>query len=232
MKIICTSDLHGHLPRIPECDVLCISGDLVPLRYARNPRKQMGWLIDEFNEWCVEQPAKDILIIAGNHDWMFDDKECKRKLSARWSHEEPPYQYLLDRSVIIDHVKFHGSPWMPEFCYWPFEAPDRLAEIYYNLIPEDVDVLLSHCPPQGICDLGGFLDNCGSWPLLDRLEDVKPKLHVFGHIHPSGNQMESKSWEDGSKSIFANVSLVNNKYEPANKLLEYDSDSNEAKWIE
>jgi Icc-related predicted phosphoesterase len=231
MKIICSSDLHGHLPEIPECDVLCIAGDLIPKRYLGDARRQMAWLIDDFDKWCREQPAKDILINAGNHDKLFQDLEVRKKLNARWENEEPPYQYLQDSSVIIDHVKFHASPWVREFCYMPFEASDGVAKMFFDLIPEDVDVLMSHSPPYGICDWGGFQEKAGHKPLLERVKFVKPKLHVFGHIHACAEQWKELEWEDKSKSLFANVAFVDNNYEPAHKFLEYDFESRMHRWV-
>jgi hypothetical protein len=52
------------------------------------------------------------------------------------------------------------------------------------MIPDDTDVLITHGPPHGVLDaaMDGFL--CGCEELLDAVTTrVKPRLHIFGHIH-------------------------------------------------
>ena len=57
----------------------------------------------------------------------------------------------------------------------------------WEKIPFDTNILLTHTPPYGINDL----NNSGNGPepqgcknlLKEVTERVKPKLHVFGHIH-------------------------------------------------
>ncbi len=48
----------------------------------------------------------------------------------------------------------------------------------YANIPADTDILVTHAPPQGILDAGQ-----GCAELLEASKRVRPKLHVFGHVH-------------------------------------------------
>ena len=53
------------------------------------------------------------------------------------------------------------------------------------MIPDSTDVLITHGPPIGVLDLSVY-DNisCGCDNLLDAVTNrVKPRLHIFGHIH-------------------------------------------------
>ena len=77
LKVCCVSDLHGRLPKIPECDVLVIAGDVAPDSkwFGRVPvslyaEEQRDWFDAKFREWetsVVKAPF--ILAIPGNHDW-------------------------------------------------------------------------------------------------------------------------------------------------------------------
>ena len=75
MKICVTSDLHGNLPTIEECEMLLICGDILPLKIQMNHRKSKKWLLNEFKEWIKSQPVKQTVFIAGNHDFYCDSQE-------------------------------------------------------------------------------------------------------------------------------------------------------------
>jgi len=84
------------------------------------------------------------------------------------------------------------------------------------MIPNDVDILITHGPPRGILDLlsinnrrDGELPNVGCDHLLSKIQEVKPKIHIFGHIHESRGMFES----DGT--FFINASSLGENYEPA-----------------
>ena len=58
---------------------------------------------------------------------------------------------------------------------------DRQTRHYAN-IPENTDILITHTPPFGILDFDDNI-NYGSEELLSRISVVRPRLHLFGHIH-------------------------------------------------
>jgi len=101
--------------------------------------------------------------------------------------------YLENSGVEIDGVKFWGSPWQPEFFNWAFNLPRgrRLAEIW-ALIPDDTEVLITHTPPYGILDRVDSGEHVGCEDLRRALQRVKPKVHVFGHIHEDRGVVEQK----------------------------------------
>jgi Icc-related predicted phosphoesterase len=55
---------------------------------------------------------------------------------------------------------------------------------YWDQIPEGTDVLITHGPPFGTLDkdeIGG--PHMGCRDLTRAILRVKPRLHVFGHVH-------------------------------------------------
>ena len=56
-------------------------------------------------------------------------------------------------------------------------------------IPQ-VDILLTHCPPFRILDKTDANINVGSEALRKKVFEIKPKFHLFGHIHESKGQVK------------------------------------------
>lgn len=205
MKLIAISDTHGEHKtlEIPDGDVLIHAGDLT----------RHGTLEDvrEFNDFLDTLPHPNKIVIAGNHDFCFenDRKACQEILTN--------CIYLQDQEVIIDGVKFYGSPWQPWFYDWAFNL-ERGPEIRakWELIPEDTDVLITHGPPYGIGDLTDQGDQAGCEDLLEVIEEIKPQLHIFGHIH-EGYGISSKG-----NTTFINASSLNHHYHLSHQPVAYE----------
>jgi len=56
-------------------------------------------------------------------------------------------------------------------------------EKHWKLIPNDTDILITHGPPYGILDKTFQNSDVGCVNLLEKVEIVQPKYHIFGHIH-------------------------------------------------
>jgi len=93
---------------------------------------------------------------------------------------------LNDRSAVIDGLNIYGSPWTLEYKTWAFMKPpgEKMREVW-SMIPENTDILITHGPPYGIMDTNEDGVHCGCEELLKAVQRIKPKLHVFGHIHES-----------------------------------------------
>jgi Icc-related predicted phosphoesterase len=220
VRIAAVSDLHGMLPPIPDCDILLIAGDICPLS-DHSPFGQMKWLQSSFEKWLDEIPAKEVVAVAGNHDWIFQ-KMPHMVPRLRW-------RYLQDSGCGIEGLKVWGTPWQPPFFDWAFNMEEEGLRRKWSLIPDDTDILVTHSPPFGYGDeaLRKLTDeNKEKWPdtehtgspsLTEKIKELPNlKLHVFGHIHRGYGR-----YEIGSK-IVANVSLVNEKYQPVNEVMVFD----------
>ena len=106
-------------------------------------------------------------------------------------------------------IKIYGSPWQPEFCNWAFNLPRTGLELQekWENIPKDTDILITHGPPWGHLDVvRGRTDNLGCELLRQRVDEIKPKIHVFGHIHSGyGYKFENETH-------FINASVLNESY--------------------
>ena len=204
MKIVCISDTHCQISKVtlPAGDVLVHSGDLTYRGSTKEVAKELYDLKQKANNF------KNIIMIAGNHDRLAEtDPTMMRTLCG-----DNGITYLFDSSVEIDGKVFFGSPFQPEFCNWAFNVPrgPELAAIWKK-IPDKVDVLLTHGPPAGILDLCPDGSRVGCEDLYKRVIEVKPELHVFGHIHHSyGMQLFNGT-------IFVNASICTEQYRPTNK---------------
>ncbi|CAF4716071.1 unnamed protein product, partial [Rotaria socialis] len=119
----------------------------------------------------------------------------------------------LEKQAFIDNVtglKFYGSPYQLEFNNWAFNLPSNSIEIKqaWSQISNDVDVLLTHGPPENIFDKNSLGLRTGCAQLLARVNIVKPRLHVFGHIHEGYGRIDSDS------TIFVNASTCDLNYQP------------------
>lgn len=219
MKIVAISDLHGHLiDTIPKGDVLTISGDICPVT-NHNAIFQEDWLINKFIPWCEtvgKKYVKDIIFIPGNHDKYLEkimnsnnEEDFRKKLPKN-------IHYLRDSEVIINNVKFYGTPFTPTFCNWYFMKLDhRLDTEVYNKIPENTDILLCHGPAKGYNDCVeefNETDHLGSSALLKHIKRIKPKWVFTGHIH-SGSHIPSKIiHDDDTQTQLVNVSILDEHY--------------------
>ena len=209
MKIVCLSDTHNCNGQItvPDGDILIHAGDAT-----------ITGTVDEivlFNEWFANLPHPYKIFVAGNHDWLF---ETNNRLAR--SLLDKSIVYLQDSFVEIEGLKIYGSPWQPRFFDWAFNL-NRGAELgeKWKLIPDDTDVLITHGPPFGILDevpRRYFVENTGCEELRKRVEKVRPKLHVFGHIHCGYGAVDNF----GVK--FINASNCDESYEPTNKAIVID----------
>ena len=91
------------------------------------------------------------------------------------------------------------------------ETDEQLAN-KWALIPENTDILITHTPPYSILDMTDACKHVGSHSLRARVSEIKPKLHVFGHIHEQGGH--EFEW-NGTK--YVNASHMEENYIPINQ---------------
>ncbi len=206
LRIVCLSDTHNFNEEItvPDGDVLIHAGDAT-----------MRGTIDEivfFNQWFKKQPHRHKIFVAGNHDWLF---ETNNRLARELL--DNSICYLQDSHIEIEGLKIYGSPWQPRFYDWAFNLNrgEEMAE-KWKMIPADTDILITHGPPHEILDLTPNGDSAGCEELRKIVEKIRPKVHIFGHIHSGYGTIE----KFGVK--FINASNCDESYSPINPPIVFD----------
>lgn len=186
LRIVAVADTHGYHEelKVPDGDVFIHAGDM-----SKGGRREELELVAA---WIRALPHRHKLIVAGNHDRLFESSPDE----ARGIFEGTTY--LQDEGVHLEGVSFYGSPWQPAYNDWAFNLPrGKPLATKWAAIPEATQVLITHGPPMGIGDGDGLRLGCQD--LLERVEALAPKLHVYGHIHHAGG-----SWLRGA-TRFVNV---------------------------
>lgn len=193
LRVVCISDTHAkhrNVQLIPEGDVLLHCGDFT--------HRGTHGEIKDFNDWIGSLPHRYKVVIAGNHDLCMDAVEYDANWKTAFRHTEyndpnvsrellTNATYLENRSLVIDGVKFYGSPMTPPIPGRTMAfnvARGFAAQQHWAKVPADVDVLVTHGPPNGILDKTVTGLRVGDEALLKEVVSrVRPRFHVFGHIH-------------------------------------------------
>jgi len=223
-KIVFISDTHNkhkHLTSkgmgniLGSGDILVHCGDSTSMGHKHE--------IEQFLKWFSNTDFEHKIFIAGNHDFGFEEQT-----DIDQEFKDLGVTYLFDNDITIDGIKFYGSPWQPEFYNWAFNLPrgEKLAE-KWEKIPDDVDILITHGPAYGILDYAPIGGHVGCEELYRKIVEVKPKIHVCGHIHDGYGQKTIGGIE------FLNASVLNDSYEHAHKpiVVEYDTETKEITYI-
>jgi Icc-related predicted phosphoesterase len=230
MKICCISDTHNMHRELDDffsaenvrrncIDVVVHAGDFTD--------KGTYGEVEAFVEWFSNLPIKHKVLIAGNHEITLDSHRYNRAPATFLPDEADRHRadetldlllrahlkgrlyYLENDSVVIEGVKFYGSPFSvtPPFknqVPWGFQYNETVLAKVWEAIPADVDVLVTHTPPKGVMDSYKKLQR-GSASLLEVLPKLDLSLHVFGHVHA---QRGAKVVDD---VIYVNAACVNGK---------------------
>ena len=196
-KIVCISDTHGGHEKftIPSGVILLHAGD-----FSKRGKESE---IVAFNDWLGTLPHQHKIVIAGNHD--FGMETFPEKAHAWLSNAH----YLNDQEITIEGLRIWGSPITPWFFDWAFNRY-RGADIrkHWDMIPEGIDILLTHGPPAGILDITTQGKAVGCEDLMQTIQKIRPRLHVFGHIHEAHGRVETEH------TLFLNASLMDIRYQP------------------
>jgi len=203
-NITLISDTHNQHTNLDDYlkggDMIIHSGDVSSSGKEREIRKFLGWFES------LDYTHK--IFIAGNHDFYFQYH------NSAIVDEYEGITYLQDSGISIPtpfgkELKIWGSPWQPTFNNWAFNLPRLSDELKskWDSIPTDTDILITHGPPYQILDyVIPQSINVGCERLAAKVYELKPIIHLFGHIH------ESFGHKFLGGTHFFNASMVTNSY--------------------
>lgn len=210
MKICVLSDTHGYQNKIKfnneiNIDTIIHCGDFTT---SINQNKEDTI---EFLNWFNDLPIKNKILIAGNHEEYLYELYLNNELEDFFKNNFKNIHFLQDSSVIIDGIKFYGTPWTLKYRHWFFmkKNEDELFQQFKN-IDRDTNVLISHTPAEGILDYG-FGKILGSSSIKYQIENLKElKFHLFGHIHDSYGYRDLKNYTAINSAFLKNHNGFNN----------------------
>lgn len=216
LKVVAISDVHckWNSVTIPECDLLISAGDY---SFLGEPH-----VVKDFHKWLDEQPANHIISLQGNHE-----KQVERNflLSKQIAEEACPGVHFIDEGLVeIEGKNIWCSAITPFFCNWAWNRyPGENIQKHWDRIPNTeknpLHILVTHGPPYGILDeVKGFYGkngeyepkNCGCPQLLKKVLEIKPEVHIFGHIHPAFGSLIREDIR------FFNASICDDSYKAVN----------------
>lgn len=207
MRIVFISDTHEQHDslKLPDGDVLIHAGDMT----SRGELVQL----EGFIHWCSRQNYKHKVFIAGNHDFFLENAPTDMIKAMLPSNTH----YLCNSSIKIKGINIYGSPVTPYFHNWAFNY-HRGEDIrhFWKMIPSRTDILITHGAPYGILDKTVRGDLTGCEDLLAAINRIKPKYHLFGHIHEAYGTCQDEH------TIFINGSVLDEHYQLANAPVIFD----------
>lgn len=187
MHILHLSDTHGQhhkLSKLPNADIIIHSGDV---SFAGSEDE-----VEDFIQWFCELPHKYKVFIAGNHDnYLYEHSIGELPKNCF---------YLCNSQVEIEGITLYGLPLFLE------EVMSGHYDENIQKIPSNIAVLITHQPPYSILDRSAGV-HYGSAQLLEKVMEIKPKYHLFGHVHDAYGVYQK------GKTTFINSGLLNTNYD-------------------
>ena len=210
MRIWAISDTHGRHAKLvvpPNIDMVIHAGDFA------NDKRPVSNLVEanDFIEWMRGLDIRYKVVTPGNHDLAVQPYGLKDFFDTTGIH------LLVHRAKTIGGVRLFGSPYTPTYgTGWAYNKSRNRMQAVWNSIPEETDIVITHGPPKGILDLTEDKESkrmvqVGCKSLLNRIKEIQPSVHIFGHIHS-----ESKADNHGvlirDEITYINASCVKNRH--------------------
>jgi Calcineurin-like phosphoesterase len=212
IRIVHVSDTHNQhrLLNIPPGDLFIHSGDICGFYSSQCDIVQhfcdfLTWLHDD-----VCPKFQQVIFIGGNHDVYLDCELCPIRFGnhgmkichdanqalAKFLDVNPNVSYLNQSNIIFKGLNIYGNSFVPcrvelenkFYLSSGFERTSNVRETIWNNAPTDIDIIVTHCPPDGI----GSPSHPCCCPIMSNYiygtqaqekQRKHPILHLFGHIH-------------------------------------------------
>jgi len=148
----------------------------------REGQAQAEWIRTHPLTPFLANPSAPVVVVRGNHDYT-DLAPYFPGMDVTELHEPGDVVERCGLKIggcrgiqMIDKSERGSAFWQDE--YRLSELDDRM-----RALPAGLDVVLTHCPPNGIMDYVGGGEYVGSPALTSYLRREEPRLACFGHIH-------------------------------------------------
>ena len=227
MKILCISDTHMSgmpLHQYPDADILVHAGDATFRGRIEEVKFFAKELSKHYKDSRHHKGYQQIIFVPGNHDFLFETQpRLAREIMAEYN-----IITLINEAHTYNGIKFWGSPTCPPFHNWAFYRNDIERYELWETIPNDIDILITHGPPKFMRDeVRGYMKikYCGCGMLEQKVKQIRPKAHIFGHIH------EGYGVTKDEHTLFVNAAIMDGRYKPENKPILIEINDTEANYI-
>ena len=87
---------------------------------------------------------------------------------------------------------------------------------YWESIPQDTQILVTHTPPYGYHDRISRGAHVGCKALLHKIESIRPRVCIFGHIH------EAHGWSQENDTLMINACICDRRYRASQRPVIFD----------
>lgn len=207
MKITVLSDTHNFEPDLPGGDLLIHAGDLTKFGFRSEVVKQLNYLHENLDKY------QDVLVIPGNHDLWAERHLNEFKEACLIG----GLLTLFEEELTIQGLRVWGSPVTKRYHDWAFNKSESELYDIWEKIPQGIDILVTHSPPEGVLDLNRQGIRIGCKSLTQKVKEIKPLVHVFGHCHEDKGILT----QDGITYINAAKMVVNFELDPVTRTLTF-----------
>ncbi|CDH57284.1 calcineurin-like phosphoesterase [Lichtheimia corymbifera JMRC:FSU:9682] len=214
-RFVCVSDTHGktafNFP-IPDGDVFIHSGDVTKYSHEEEWSKSIAWI--------ASLPHSVKIVTGGNHDFDLDDRfgNVTNKQEILASMEQAGITYLEHELYQLPEAlggfKMFVSPYAPMHLGGAFMPRDLTP--YWEKIPQDTQILVTHTPPYGYHDRTSRGMHVGCKALLRKIEAIRPRVCIFGHIH------EAHGWSQENGTLMINACICDRRYRASQRPIIFD----------
>lgn len=172
MRILCVADYHRDKELAQNVEKLAEKEKVDIIINAGD------FLSEDFASKVLDETKFRTFVVRGNWDYELQTKNKNVTI-------------LNNKSVKYKEYYFLGV----DYGYY-----SQIPKLSKGIDPQKL-IIITHDPPYDMLDTSFFGSNAGLLDLRAAITDVKPILHVFGHIH------EAAGYIKHNETLFVNASL-------------------------
>lgn len=197
IRVLAISDIHGRPIEeetlYKDIDLIILAGDLCRSDDPGKQKEELPKVIKSVRDLCEGGNMIEVVVVPGNHDyWLERNYQSPPSLRTVLG---PLVRILVDETynyVSLSTgrtIRIHGSP-RTSLSRHAFPHLYKNEDLQKIPVDGSLDILVSHEAPrvdEAECieiSKEWYKDELpGSLPLLWKVLEAKPKVHIFGHIH-------------------------------------------------